>query len=161
MTFPLIKTAKPVSPQCLHHADINVGIVMAHERGAVERNEITNSFNVKIEQFLAQCRRQIGFGVEQERSNIVLKRPFSSALVVQKEWLTFAQHDVARLKIPIQEEIRRRAQQECRELPEIIFQQLLVERDPRQLEKIILKIIQIPGDRLLVKLSARITRFVI
>src|ERR1700730_6845323 len=105
MTFALIKTAKSVSSQCLHHADINLGIVMRQQRRAVKRNEITNPLNVKIEQFLAQCRRQIGFGVEQKRSNIVLKRPFAPALVVQKERLAAAQHDIWGLKNPIEEEI--------------------------------------------------------
>ena len=64
---------------------------------------------VVIEQLLAQFRRQIGLRVIQKRSNVILQRAFAAALIIQKEWMAVAQHDVARLKIPIEKVIAVRA----------------------------------------------------
>ena len=60
---------------------------------------------------LAQVRRQIGLGIVQKRGDIVLQRAFAAALIVHKEWAPVAQHDVARLKIPIQKVITAGAEQ--------------------------------------------------
>ena len=60
--------------------------------------------------------------------------------------MAVAEHDVTGLKIAVKEIIASRAQQELGEAAEVIFQSLLIEWDAGELEKIILKVIQVPGD---------------
>ena len=43
------------------------------------------SIQIVIEQLLAQLRRQVGLGVEQQRRDVILQRAFAPALVVEKE----------------------------------------------------------------------------
>src|SRR2546428_348404 len=70
MSFALIKAAKAVSPQRLHDADVNVGIVVLHELFALKLDETGKHVEIMFEQLLAQLRRQIRFGVVQKRGNI-------------------------------------------------------------------------------------------
>src|SRR6266852_1022562 len=162
MLFALVEAAKAVSAQRLHDADINVGVVMLHERGAIKMKEAGQAVEIIIEQLLAQIGRQIGLGVVQKRSNIVLQRAFPAALIVQEEWLVFvqgsAQHDVAGLEIPIKKIIAAGAQQQFRQAAEIAFQRLLVERDAGESEKVV---IEVPRDGLAIEAGARIAHFVI
>ena len=116
---------------------------------------------IVIEQLLAQVGRQIGLGVVQKRGDVVLQRAFAAALVIEKEGLAVAQHDVARLEIAIEKVVAGGAQQEFRQAAEIVFQRLLVEGNAGEPEKVILEIIQIPGDGLAVEAGARIADFVI
>ncbi len=90
-----------------------------------------------------------------------MQRAFAAALIVQKEWLAVAQHDVARLEIPIEKVIVRRAQQEFRQPAEIVFQRLFVEGNAGEPQKVILEIVQVPGDGLAIEAGARIAHFVI
>ena len=53
------------------------------------------------------------------------------------------------------------AQQKLRQAAEILLQRLFVERDAGQAQKIILEIIQIPGDRLAIETRSRIADLVI
>ena len=161
MSFALIKTAKPISAQRLHDAHVNVGIVVAHEAFAPKLDKIAKPVNVKIQQLLAQFRRQIGLRVIQERSDVVLQRAFAAALIIQEEWMAVAQHDVARLKIPVEKVIEVRGQQKLRQPAEVVFQRLFVEGNAGKPEKVILKIIQIPGDGLSIENGARIANFII
>ena len=114
-----------------------------------------------IEQLLAQLRRQIGLGIVEQRSNVVLQRAFAAALIIQKIRLPIAQHDVARLKIAVEKIVAVGAQQKIRQAVEIVFQRLLVERNACQPQKIIFEIIQIPGNRLPIEAAARIANAVI
>ncbi len=161
MGFALVKAAKAIRAQRLHDADVNVGIVVLHERAALKLNESGQPLEIMIEQLLAQLRRQIGLGVVQERSDVVLQRALAAALIVQEKRLAVAQHDVARLEIPIEKIIVAGAQQELGQAAEIVFQRLFVEGDAGEPEKIILEVIQIPGDGLAIEAGARITHLVI
>ena len=87
--------------------------------------------------------------------------PFAAALVVQKKWLAVAPHDVARLEIAIEKVVVRGAQQEFRQTAEIVFQRLFVERNAGQAKKVVLEIVQVPGDRLAIEAAARIAHLVI
>ena len=120
-----------------------------------------SAVEIVIEQLLAQLRRQIGLAVVEQRSDVVLQRAFAAALVVEKKRLAVAQHDVARLKIAIEKIIAIGAQQKLRQAAEIVFQRLLVEGNAGEPQKVILEIIQIPGDRLAVEAGARIADLVI
>src|SRR2546428_9690735 len=154
MCLALIKAAKPVRPQSLHDSDKDVGVVVLHEGFAIERNESCKRVEIVIEQLLAQLRRQIGLGVIQERSDVVLQRALAAALIVEKKWLAVAQHDVARLEIAIKKIVARSAQQELRQAAEIVFQRLLIERNGREPQKVIFEIIQVPGDGLAIETAA-------
>src|SRR5258708_1083549 len=98
MGFTFEETAKSVSAQSLHDADINVGIVVAEERFAIERDETGKTIEIMIEKLLAEVGGQIGFGVEQKRGAVILEGGFGAALVVHEEWIALAQHDVAGLE---------------------------------------------------------------
>ncbi len=95
MSFALIEAAKAISAQRLHDADINVGVVVLHERFAIQLDETGKRVEIVIEQLLAQLRRQIGLAIVQKRGDVVLQRAFAAALVIQEKWLAVAQHDVA------------------------------------------------------------------
>src|SRR6267154_3838719 len=87
MSFALIEAAKSVSPQGLQDAHVNVSIVMSHERFAVELHKTSKRLQIMIKQVLTHFRRQVGLGVKQKRSDIVLQGPFATALIVHKKWL--------------------------------------------------------------------------
>src|ERR1700687_1360595 len=106
MLFALVKAAKAISAQRLHDADVNIGVVKLHEHGAVKIEETGKAVEIMIEQLLAQIRGQVGLGIVQKRSDIVLQRAFAASLIVEEEWLVFvqhfAQHAVAGLEIAIE-----------------------------------------------------------
>src|SRR6202163_703074 len=106
MFFALVKAAKSISAQGLHNANVNVSVVILHERGAIEIEETGQAVEIMIEQLLAQFGRQVRLGIVQKRSDIVLQRAFAAALIVQEKWLVFvqnfAQHDIARLEVAIE-----------------------------------------------------------
>src|SRR6202035_501585 len=114
-----------------------------------------------IQQLLPQLRRKIGLGVVEKRGNVILQRTLAPALIVEEKWLSMAQHDIARLDIPIQKIVPSRTQQKFRQTAEIVFQRLLAERNARQTQKVVLEVIQIPRDGLSIKAPARITHLVI
>ena len=134
---------------------------MLHERVAFEVDEAAKAVEIVVEQFLAQLRRQIGLAIVEERGDVVLQRAFAAALVVKKKWLPVAQHHIARLKIPIEKIIVVGGQQELGQAAEIVLQRLFVEGDAGEPQKIILEIVQVPGDGLAIEAGARIAHFVI
>src|ERR1019366_4009941 len=159
--FALVKSAKAISAHRLHHADVHVGVVMPHERFAIKLDKTGKRVEIMIQQLLAQLRRQVGLGIEQKRSDIVLQRASAAALVIQEKWIAAAQHDIARLEIAIEKVIARGTQQEFSQAAEIVFQRLFVERNVGQPKKIVLEIIQVPGDGLAIETGARIAHLVI
>src|ERR1700733_11755185 len=161
MRFALVKTAKPVGSQSLQNAHINVRVEIMQKSVAPDRDEIPESLDVKIKQLLAQLWRQIGLRIVQQGSNVILQRPFASALIIEKKRLTIAQHDVAGLEIPVHEIVAIRAQQESRQTVKIVLQRLLIEWNSRQAQKVILKIVEVPGDGLPVKASSGIAHAVV
>ena len=56
MWFALVEAAKSVRAQRLHDADVDVGVVVLHERGAVDRNECSEAIEIVVEKLLAQLR---------------------------------------------------------------------------------------------------------
>src|SRR5216684_2208959 len=161
MSLALVKSAKAISAQRLEDADVNVCVVELQKCFALHAGEAGKLFDVEIEQLLAQLRRQIGLGIVEQGSDVVLKRPLASALIVEKKRLPVNEHDVAGLEIAVKEIVAVGAQQEICQALEIVFQSLLVEGNSRQPQKVILEIIQIPGDRLPVEDASRIAHLVI
>ena len=157
----LVKAAKAVRAQCLHDADVDIGVIVLHEFIAAGIVEGGKFVEIVVEQLLPQFRRQIGLGVVEQGSDIVLQRAFAAALIVEKERMSVAQHDISRLEIAIHEVVAIRAQQEFRETAEIVFQRLFVEGDACEPEKVVLEIIQIPRDGLAIETTPRIAHLVV
>src|SRR5579863_5064648 len=161
MHFTLVEATKSVRSQRLHDADVDIGVVVLHEGIALHVHKAGQSVQIMVEQLLAQFRRKIRLGVIQQRSDIVLQRALAPTLIVHEVGLAFAQHDIARLKVPVQKKVPRRTQQKLREAAEVVLQRLLVERNTRKAQEIVFKIVQVPRDRLPVKASTRIADFVV
>ena len=90
-----------------------------------------------------------------------MQRAFSAPLIVEEKGPPVMQHDVARLKVPVEEKVVIRAQQEFCQLREIVLQGLLVERHAGKPQEIVFEVVQVPGDRLSVEAVTRITNLVI
>src|SRR5438876_8507366 len=101
MRLAFVKAAKSIGAERLHDAHVNVGIVVLHESIAIERDEAGERVEIVIKQLLAQRRRQVSFGVLEERSDVVLERAFAASLVIHEERITVAQHNVAGLEIAV------------------------------------------------------------
>src|SRR6266851_6655169 len=99
------KAAEPVRAESLHDADINVGIVVAEENFAIQLDKTGEAIEVMVEQLLAQVGRQVGLGIVQKRSDVVLQSALAAALIVDEEGIAIAQQDVAGLEVAIEEVI--------------------------------------------------------
>src|SRR6266702_3877383 len=141
MSLALIKSSKAVSAQGLHDSNVDIGVVVPHEGFAVKLNETAKLFEIMFEQLLAQFRRQVGLGIVQKRSDVVLQLPVAAALIIHKLGIAVAQHHVPGLEIPVKKVIAGGAQQKLRQAAEIIFQGLFVEGDAGETEKIIFEIV--------------------
>ena len=78
MWFALVEAAKSVRPQRLHDAHIHVGVVVLHERAAIDGNEFRKAIEIVAEQFFAQRWRQVRFPVVEQRRNVILQRSFAA-----------------------------------------------------------------------------------
>src|SRR5258706_8439379 len=145
------ETAKTVSTEGLHDADINVGIVVAEESFAIEGDEAGKAVEIVIEELLAQIGREVGLGVVQKRSDVVLQSAFAAALVVDEKGIAVAQHDVAGLEVAVEKIIARGTEKKFGETSEVFFKGMFVEGDAGEAEKIVFEIVQIPGDGLAVR----------
>src|SRR5712692_678955 len=101
------EAAETVSTEGLHDADINVCIVVAEETFAIEGDEAGKAVEIVIEELLTQIGREIGLGVVQELSDVILQSAFAAALVVDKKGIAVAQHDVAGLEVTVKKIIAR------------------------------------------------------
>jgi hypothetical protein len=149
--FAFIEASETVSAKGLHDADIDVSVVIVEEGFAIDRNEFFERAKIVVEKLLAKFGRKIGFGVVEERSDVVLQSAFAAALVIDEVGLAVAEHDVTGLKIAIKKIIARGAEKKIGEAIEIVFERMLVERDARQAEKIVFEIVEIPSDGLAVE----------
>src|SRR3989441_7149757 len=131
------ETAKTVSTEGLHDADVNVGVVVAEESFAIERDEAGKPIEIMIEELLAKIGREVSLGVIQERSDVILQGAFATALVVDEEGIAVAQHDVAGLEVAVEKVIARGAEEEFGKAAEIVFEGLLVEGNAGETKKIV------------------------
>src|SRR5467141_1915249 len=161
MSLALIETAKAVSPQCLQDADINIGVVVPQKDFAVYLDKAGKPVEIVIEKLLTELGRQVGFGIVQERGDVVLQSTFASALIVDKKGIAVAQQDVAGLEVAVEEIIAGSAQQKFRQAAKIVFEGLLVEGDAGEAEEIIFEIVQIPGDGLAIEAGDGIAHTVV
>src|SRR5712664_4311035 len=161
MSLALVKAAKTVGAQGLQDANVNVGIKVLHECRAIQLDETGKPVEIVIEELLAEFGGQVGLGIVQERSDVILQSAFAAALVIHKKGIAVAQHDVAGLEVAVEKVIARGGQEEFGQAAEIVFQGLLIEGDAGEAEEIILEIVQVPGDGLAIETGAGITHFVI
>src|SRR6267378_2171353 len=155
------EAAETVSTEGLHDADVNVGVVVPEESFAIERDEAGKPVEIMIEELLAQIRREVGLGVVQERSDVVLQSASAAALVVDEKGIAVAQHDVAGLEVTVKKIIARGTEKKFGEAAEIVFEGQFVEGDASEAEEIVFEIVQIPGDGLAVETGIGIADFVI
>src|SRR5580704_7336926 len=149
--FAFVEPAETVGAEGLHDADEDVGVVVAEEGFAIDRDEIRERAKIIIDELLPEFRGKIGFGIVEERGDVVLKGTFAAALVVDEIRLAIAEHDVARLKIAVEKIVARGAEKKIGEAAEIVFERVLVERDAGEAEKIVFEIVEIPGDGLAIE----------
>src|SRR5207245_8675006 len=116
-------------------------VVVADEGFGIDGDEIGESTKIVVEKLLAEVGREIGFGVVEERGDVVLKGAFAAALVVDEKGLAVAEHDVARLKIAVEKIIARGAEEEIGEAAENVFERVLIEGDASEAEKMMLEIV--------------------
>src|SRR5437899_1404877 len=155
------ETAKTVSTEGLHDADVNVGVVVAEESFAIERDEAGKPIEIMIEELLAKIGREVSLGVIQERSDVILQGAFATALVVDKKGITVAQHDVAGLEVAVEKIIARGTEKKFGETSEVFLKGMFVEGDAGEAEEIVFEIVQIPGDGLAVETGIGIADFII
>src|ERR1041385_129527 len=101
MRLPLVETTESICAKCLHHTDIDVSVIVTHEGFTWHRHVVREHLQVMIQEPLSYFRREIRFSVVEQRGNIVLQGSLAAALVIYKEWLAIAQHDVSRLEVAI------------------------------------------------------------
>ena len=161
MGFAFVEAAEAVSAEGLHDADENVGVVILEEGFAIELDETGEAVEIVIEKLLAKFGGQVGFGVVEERGDVVLQSAFAAALIVDKKRIAVAEHDVAGLEVAVEEIIARGAEEEIGEAAEIVFEGLLVEGNAGEAKKIVFEIVQIPGDGLTIEAGNGIADFVV
>ena len=103
MGLAFVEASKTVRPQGLKNSHIDVCIVMTMKRFTIQIDETLERIQIIFEKLLAKRWRQIGLGVIEQRSNVILQRAFAATLIVDEPGLAIAKHDVARLKIAVEE----------------------------------------------------------
>src|SRR5712692_944741 len=161
MSLAFVKAAKTVGAQGLHNTDVNKGVVVPQEDFAVQRDEAGKPVEIVIEELLAQIGREVGLGIVQERSDVVLKSAFAATLIIHEKGIAVTQQDVAGLEVTVKKVVARSAEEEFNEAVEIVFEGLFVEGDAGEAKKIVFEIVQIPGDGLAVEAGDGIADFVI
>jgi hypothetical protein len=161
MGFAFVEATEAVGAEGLQDANVNVGVVVAEEGFAVERDKAGEAVEIVIEELLAKFGREIGFGVVEERSDVVLESAFAAALVVDEERIAVAEEDVAGLEVAVEEVVARGAEKEIGKACEIFFKGVFVEGNAGEAEKIVFEIVEVPGDGLAIEAGNGIADFVI
>src|SRR5260370_1663984 len=99
MSLAFVKAAETVGSQGLHDANVNVGIKVLHECRAIKLDEAGKPVEIVIEELLAEFGGQVGLGIVQERSDVILQSAFAAALVIHKKGIAVAQHALAVLEV--------------------------------------------------------------
>lgn len=151
MDFAFVEAAETVGAEGLHNANVNVGVIKTEEGFAIDREVRGEGAKIIVEKLLAKVGREVGFGVVEERGDVVLEGAFTAALVVNEIRLAIAEHNVAGLEVAIEEIIARGGEEKVGETAEIVFERVLVEGNAGEAKEIIFEIVEIPGDGLAVE----------
>ncbi len=156
MRAAFVEPAEAVGAERLKNSGVDVSIVMLEKSVAIDLGVFGDAIEIVIEKLLAEFGREIGLCVEEERGQVVLECAFAAALVVEKIGFAVAKHDVAGLKVAIEEKIAFGTEKKLGEAFEIVFEGLFVEWDAGEAEEIIFEIVEIPDDGLAIETSAGI-----
>src|SRR6266705_1014971 len=137
----LVKTAEAIGTERLKNSGVDVSIVVLEKSVAINLGVFGDAIEIVIEKLLAKLGWEVGLCVEEERGQVVLECAFAAALIVEKIGFAVAKHDVARLKVAVEEEIAFGAEQKFGQALEIVFERLFVERDAGEAEEIIFEIV--------------------
>src|SRR5260370_41883277 len=99
MRSALVKAAKTVGAERLQDANVDVGVVVAQEGFAIERDETREPGKIMIEKLLAEVRRGIGLGIGQRRGAVLLEGALAAALIAHEKGIPGAQQDVGGWKV--------------------------------------------------------------
>lgn len=151
MDFAFVEAAETVGAEGLQDADVDVSVVKAEEGFSIDGDKFFESAKIIVEKIFAEVGREIGFGVVEERGDVVLEGAFAATLVVDEIGLAVAEEDVAGLEVAIEEIIARGAEKEIGEAGEIGFERVLVEGNAGEAKKIVFEIVEIPCDGLAIE----------
>jgi hypothetical protein len=151
MGFAFVEAAETVGAEGLHDADVDVSVVMADESFAVHGDKFFERAKIVVEKLLAEVGREIGFGVVEERGDIVLESASAAALIVDEIRLAVTEQDVAGLEVAVEKIIARGAEEEFDEAGEVLFEGMFVEGDAGEAKEIVFEVVQIPGDGLAIE----------
>jgi hypothetical protein len=157
MGAAFVKAAETIGAECLENANVNVGVIVLEEDVAVDVDVFRDAVEIVIEELLAEFGRKVGFRIEEERGEIVLQSALAAALVIEEIRLAMAEHDVAGLKVAVEEKIAIGAEKKFGEAFEIVFERLFVEWNAGEAKEIVFEIAEVPDDGLAVEAGAGIT----
>src|SRR5947199_10666730 len=78
------KTAVSVRTQRLHDADVNVGVKVVQKSFAVDGDVVGERAKIIIEKVVREFGREVGLGVVEQRSGVVLQGACTAALAVDE-----------------------------------------------------------------------------
>ena len=156
MRFLLKIPPETVSSEHLQRAEKNKMTKLTIEIGLVDRLIFAQGIDILLQQFLTETIGILRLCLPQERSDIIIERPFSSALKVDKPRFTVFDHHIAALKIAVHKSSGRTAQQHITHLLKVVLQFIFLKFHAGSLKETIFEVIQIPKDRTLIELRLRI-----
>ena len=155
--FPFEIASQPIRPQHLQKPEQHEAHEVRAERLVVEVQQLIQCLHVFVNQRLAQALRIARRGLPEEGSHIVLQRALLSALKVYEIRFAIEQHDIARLKIAVEEGAllwRARRQVRSQRL-KVCLQPHLIHGQVRSAQEAVFEIVEVEHRRLLVELLGR------
>ena len=101
MCAALEEAAIAVRAKRLHDADIDEGVEVTKESFPIDGDEVSKRAKIIVKKLLAKFGREIGLGVKEQRSHIVLQSAFAAALIVDEIGPPVGKQDVAGLKVAV------------------------------------------------------------
>ena len=138
------ESAEAVCTESLHDSDVDVGVIVLREGGAVDRYVGGERVEVVVEKLLAKRGRKVGFTVVEERGDVVLERAFAAALVVEEEGIAVTNHNVAGLEVTVEKVVAGGGEKETGKAAEVVFEGLFVEGNAGETEEVVLEVVEIP-----------------
>src|SRR5256885_3857576 len=129
MGAAFVESAETIGTERLKNSGVDVSIVVLEKSVAIDLGVFGDAIEIVIEKLLTEFGREIGLCIEEERGQIVLECALAAALIVEKIRFAVAKHDVAGLKVAVEEEIAFGTEKKLGEAFEIVFERLFVERD--------------------------------
>src|SRR5947207_6678833 len=110
MRSSLVTPSVSLLTQRLNYTEVIVVVKVVQKSFAVDGDVVGERAKIIIEKVVTEFGREVGLGVEEQRSEVVLQGACTAALVVDEIRLAVAQHDVARLEVTVEEIVARGAE---------------------------------------------------